>query len=159
MTIKPAFGNEQINLRMSASDLRTRFGAPPKRHRSGSFREYWIYSEAGFSCIVSRRTQHVLSIFFTPHSPFSDASLDDCSAAEIESEFGAPRLQGGGVPTGDGGILDRWFSYDSGIGFTFDAADRLQTISVFAPRRRVKAKAVVSSHEVRGRSIAALRRA
>jgi len=159
MTIVPGRGIERLHLGQSASDLRSVFGPPKRRVKAGAFREYWLYPEAGFECIVSRRTGRILSIFFHRADSRDGNDLFGASEDRVRALYSSPSMEGGGFRVGDDKFVGRWYSYESGIGFHFDESGHVKTISVFAPKRRRKAQAARSDRRVDSRGIAALRRA
>jgi hypothetical protein len=118
-----------------------------------------MYPELGFECIVSRRTGRVLSIFF--HKAIALAGKDIFGASEdrVRALYSSPSREGGGFRVGDDKFFGRWFSYGSGIGFHFDEAGRVETISVFAAKRKRKPRVATSDRRVQSRGIAALQRA
>jgi hypothetical protein len=161
MTITPGYGTEQLHLRQESSDLLKRFGHPAKRRKSDGFREYWLYPKDGFECIVSTRSGLVLSVFLKASSHAGDDESEPAFGANEEAvlqAYSKPALEGGGFKTSTGTFVGRWFSYDSGIGFHFDDSGRVETIAVFAAKRRRKPRVATSDRRVESRGIAALRR-
>lgn len=160
MTIVPGYGTDQLHLRQSSSDLRARFGLPTERRTSGKLREYWLYPQKGFECIVSRRTGHILSIFFSER--FSRiASVEGthpfgASEGAVIAMLGAPSDQGGGFKLSTGEFIGKWLSFDSGIGFHFDHSGRVRTLSVFSAKRNPKIRHAKAALRVPMRRIAAM---
>ncbi|HEX9201955.1 MAG TPA: hypothetical protein VF865_20535 [Acidobacteriaceae bacterium] len=159
MTIVPGRGTERLHLGQTSSDLRSAFGPPGRRRKDGSFREYWVYPDLGFECIVSRRTGRILSIFFHRAASFDGSDLFGASEERIRTLYSPPSFKGGGFRVGEDKFFGRWYSYESGIGFHFDESGHVKTISVFVPKRRRKAQTTRSDRRVDSRGIAALRRA
>lgn len=163
MTTKPGFGVEDVHLRQDASLLVERLGRPTKRHTSTPLREYWLYPDQGVECIVSTKTSRVLSIFLkagivttSPRQP----DLLGLSQQEIISRFGQPDLEGGDLTLNTGDYVGRWFSYVTGIGFHFDRQGYVETVSVFAAKRRPQQLNKGSAQHATSfsNSVAALRR-
>lgn len=163
MTIIPGYGNEKLHLRQTASELKAKFGSPTELRRSNSFREYWIYSQYGFECIVSSRSDLVLSIFLktASHSCGDASGMPTFGADEktVIRAYSKPAMEGGGFKTSTGTFIGRWYSYESGIGFHFDKSGHVETISIFAPKRKRSLRVATSDRRTQSHSIAALRRA
>jgi hypothetical protein len=163
MTIRPGYGTEQLHLRQTSSDLRAKFGLPEKRWKSDGFREYWSYPKSGFECIVSTRSGIVLSIFLKAASlANSDASGRPMFGADEDAvlrAYSKPALEGGGSNISTGAFVGRWYSYESGIGFYFDKSGHVETISVFAPKRKRYPRVATSDRRTQSHGIAALRSA
>ena len=164
MTLFPGYGTEKLHLGQSVDVLEKQLGPPESRSSEGSFREYWLYPSVALEGIVSRRSGRILSLFFRKQTSFVDKGLFGLNEAEVRESYSEPSHVGGGFQSKFVGYIGRWMTYDSGIGFYFDEAGLVETISVFARKR----KAVVSSkRKSKGKSatasqspqIAALRRA
>jgi hypothetical protein len=129
--------------------------------RSENLREYWSYADLGFDCIVSQKTNRILSIFFSPTSPLATEIAQPlpfgCTEDQIKTQFHAPENEGGGIQMTDGTFIGRWFSYDSGIGFHFNQDGRVEKVSVFARKRKPHIKSAASVQEPSTRRIAAMR--
>ena len=159
MTIIPGRGTERLHLGQTSGYLRSAFGPPGRRRKAGAFREYWVYPELGFECIVSRRSGRILSIFLHSAHKLEGSEVFGASEDRIRALYSSPSLEGGEFRVDDGKFFGRWFSYDSGIGFHFDESGRVETISVFAAKRKRKPRVVASDRRVQSRGIAALRMA
>jgi len=163
MTITPGYGTEQLHLRQTSSELRAKFGLPAKRWKSDEFREYWSYPKSGFECIVSTRSGLVLSVFLKAafHTGDVASSWPTFGATEesVRQTYSSPSMEGGGLPISTGAFIGRWYSYESGIGFHFDKSGRVETISVFAPKRKRKPRVTTSDRRTQSHGIAALRSA
>jgi hypothetical protein len=157
MTVRPGYGIEALHLGATTTDLQARFGEPAVRRRSGSFREYWIYPSDHFDCIVSRRSRRVLSIFFHAGNRLMEPGIFHQNETAVRTEYSAPALEGGGFTSMTGNFINRWYSYDNGLGFDFDQKGRLQTVSVFAAKQTAKSKATASIRHSHEHSLAALR--
>jgi len=157
MTVKPGFGVERLHLRQSADQLRSGFGTPKKRRKTGSFREYWLYPEKRFDCIVSRRSGVVLSLFLHRGNPFLGTEIFGANEDQVREMFSKPDLDGGGFTAVTGDYVGRWLSYDQGIGFDFNVSGKVETVSIFAPKRSAKAKKTASHRQPHEQQIAALR--
>jgi hypothetical protein len=161
MTLTPGYGTETFHLRESADRLRQLFGPPSERRKTGSFREYWLYPNDHLDCIVSKKSGMVLSLFLHRGNPLIGLDEFDVTEANLRKIYGLPAQEGGGFRISTGDYVNRWLNYDRGIGFDFDAENRLQTISIFAPKQKATARRVqkpAASHgQVHTRRIAALR--
>jgi hypothetical protein len=159
MTVKPGFGFEHLHLRGYSDLLIQRFGPPKKRRESGSLREYWMYPDQHFDCIVSKKTGLILSLFLHAGNPLGAAELFGASEDRILQLYRSPSKEGGGQTLMTGDFVGRWLTYDEGIGFDFGPDSKLRTVSIFAPKQKVKAKlkAVSATHREQSELIAALR--
>ncbi len=161
MTFSPGFGSHDLHLGQTSSSLRDRFGQPTSIRQTGTFRDYWLYPVLGLEAIISRRTGNVLSLFFS-RAETSDQpgvpSLLGTTEKSVVDQFGSPDLRGGDFQLPGGNYVDRWFSYDRGIGFHFDRQGYVKTVSIFAPKRKIKIRKPAAQHgRGQSRSIAALR--
>jgi hypothetical protein len=157
MTIKPGYGLQSLHLRQSANSLKALYGPPRKRRKISELREYWLYPDYGFDCIVSKRSHRVLSLFL--HRSQQVAPIEEFSWHEtmVKEAYCEPQQAGGGFLMGSI-LVDRWFTYDAGIGFHFDTDGNVNLVAIFAEKAVSKAKRPV--HASRHRMpelIAALR--
>ena len=133
--LRPGYGTRTLHLGMTTAALENEHGLARECRPKGSFREYWLYPD--FDCLVSRNSNTVLS-FFLRAGALHETSRQ-WNEQSVVSEMGAPQLSGGGFCLSDGQYVDRWISYDAGIGFHFQADGRLVTLSIFRKRRhRIK---------------------
>jgi hypothetical protein len=155
MTITPGRGTDKLRLRQTSSSVLDQLGAPARKRRVGKLRDYWVYPDRGIEVVVSRHTHHLLSILVDFRANPADSPTERLTMEQVRDRFGIPSSEGGGVVLGDGTYFGRWFSYDAGIGFQFDRTDKVETISIFARRRR---STQTASHATRSSGqLAALR--
>ncbi len=132
LNLKPGYGMRTLHLGMATAALENEHGPAPECRPKGSFREYWMYAQ--FDCLISRKSNTVLSFFLRPGALRENSRT--WNEQSVLSEMGAPQLSGGGFYLSDGQYVDRWLSYDAGIGFHFQLDGRLTTLSVFRKRRQ-----------------------
>ncbi len=158
--IVPGKSINNLRLRQPTSSLPARMGRPAKRTLTDSFREYWIYPEAGIDLMVSKRSKRVLSIFVhQPENSSTDSidSLLNATEQEIRERFSSPSREGKPFSTQDKSFYSHWYSYDSGLGFHFNPEGRVETISIFAAKRKPTVARSAASHHHTLRKVAALR--
>ena len=139
MIVKPGYGNERLHLRESIDHLRVSFGAPGEKRDVSPMRQYWLYPNCHFECLVSRKTGAVLSIFLRHSNPIGGEDLFGLTEPEIRNRFSTPDEEGGGLDT-EAGYFGRWLSYNGGIGFHFDKRGQVEVVSLFR-RKRASQKA------------------
>ncbi len=159
MTLTPGYGTDHLHLRESSDRIKHLFGEPAKRRKTGSFREYWLYPDHHFDCIVSRTSGAVLSLLLYSGKRITGDEEFALTEARVREMYGPPVQEGGGFRLATGDYVNRWLTYDMGIGFDFNAANRLQTISIFAPKKKPATKRagkLTASHGAHTQQIAAL---
>ena len=136
MTITPGRGANKLHLRQPWSMVLDQLDPPAQRRKVGKIREFWLYPDRGIEVVVSRQTQHLLSILLDFRTHPTDTPFGPLDVEQVRNRFGIPSSEGGGLILGDGTYFGKWYSYDSGIGFQFDQEGLVETISIFARRRR-----------------------
>lgn len=145
MTIRPAYGIPSLHLRQPTSHLLETCGKPSRRTKAGPLREYWLYPNFGFDCLISTKSKRILSIFFRP--AFSLGTLEEWNWDEtiVRKNLKTPSRVGGDVDIAKTHI-NKWFSYDSGIGFHFEPSGRIAVISTFSAKRKTAQK-ILARHQ------------
>lgn len=158
MIVTPGYGTTSLHLRQDAEDLRTTFGEPTGRTQASSLREYWLYPEKHFDCIVSRKSGKVLTLFLYSGNPFGATEIFGLSVKKIRDRWGNPSSQGGGYRLDDGSFVKSWWAYDNGVGVDFDEAGKVDTVSIFAKTQSSKVKVPTKQTYTLRPQLAALRR-
>lgn len=149
--IKEGYGNRTLHVGQRASELLRRFGRPRYRKQATTAsRSYWLYPQIGLECIVSRRSERVLSLFFLAQGcdghkganvrTQAGVRLGD-SARRVRSYYGKPSKEGGGFELSSGDYVRAWYSYRQGVGFHFGRRGKLEIIAIFSPSRRTAGSA------------------
>jgi hypothetical protein len=146
MTIVPGYGTDAIHLGQTSSVLRSVLGPPTRRRKSGSLREYWVYSDLNFEAIVSQKTGRLLSLFFHLGSPLAGGRLLGLTEEAVYRKFTAPSRRVKGFPLTDDQYLDSYLAYDAGISFFIGKSGKVKTVVVSSPKRKYVASKQKPKH-------------
>jgi hypothetical protein len=139
------YGLDELHLRQTSRRILLTFGWPnAKRLGSAGGRVYWLYLHRGFDCIVSTKTNIVLSLFFYREGcdghqgalvKTSRGISPGDSLYKIKHVYGKPDRSGGGCTLSTGEYVRKWISYRSGVGFQVGHEGKVEIISLFTVSR------------------------
>jgi hypothetical protein len=143
------YGTTELHLGISLRLLKQHFGKPDRITKGQGARRYWIYLQKGFDCLISTKTQRILTIFFFRDGVHGHMGAKVATARgigpsdserKVQSIYENPYKQGGGFTLSDGDNVGTWSLHPEGVGFYFDEWKRVEMISIFVPPRRSRSK-------------------
>lgn len=143
--LKGGCGFDLFHLSQTAKQLTERFGKPSRKITAfATNRSYWLFPRYGFECIISTKSNRVLSLFFhrtgngylaAPVRTSRGIAPGDW-AENITKEYGPPDKFREGRKLSTGEYVRSWTSYFQGVGFYCGLDSKVDVIGIFARKRK-----------------------